>query len=795
MKASRIKLIILAFLFVIGLLNIDTVAQIQVGTIRGVVTDEKGDLLPGATVTLENPVSGFVRSVVTGNDGSFAFNHVPFNPYTLRVEMPGFDAVTQDVHVRSNIPVAADVRLKVAPIQQAITVTAEKELVESDSSVTHTDLDQNFFERALGAAPNRAIESIIATTPGWVPDDNGRLHVRGTESEILYVFDGMPITDRLDTTFASSLDPGAITSLEVITGNIPAEYGNRLGGVVNAKMRSGIDTPISGSFVFGAGSFKTGEVLYRVGGKLTDTFGFSLIGSVSQSHRFLDPPDPRNFNNRGGTAKLNSSIDWHPTPNDIVHFTLSGNGTKFRVPNRLEQEFQGQRQRQDLRDTSQTMFWQHIWSANTVTNFALYRRYYQAKLFCNELCTPIFAEANRHHTHYGSIASVSHHRSKHNAKVGAEFYATPVREFFSFFITDPDRVDVTPEAARFVPGNPFVFAGPEGGRKTGRQFAAYLQDSFSPFANLTIDAGLRYDRYKLLVFNHQFSPRIGAVYFIPRTRTAIRASYNRFFMPPQIENLLLAASPFAARLSPFAEQGGSAVIIPDKQNVYEVGFAQEIAKLFRLDIAYYWRRIRNFADRDQFLDTAIIFPISIARGDVEGLDVRLDFPEQKGVSGYISYSNSRALGIGPINGGLFLSKKIGEIRPGFVFPNDHDQRNTGAFGVTYQYRKSHPWWVTFSGHYDSGLPFDVDPEDLPRLLQSPGVDLVNLTRGRVRPRTLLNFSSGVEIMREENARVVAQLDIQNLTDKRFLYNFQSVFSGTHFGYPRLWSGKIKLYFR
>lgn len=787
-KFLRLHIIGLAAALILG--SSLAAGQIQRGTIRGKVIDDTGAVLAGATVSLINRISGLSRTAVSDDDGEFEFNNVPFNPYLLTVSFPGFRRFERDVHVHSNLPIEIEAKLSLAPLEEVVVVHAQGELVEEDSARTHVNLDESKIEKLPGAAPSAGLSSLIAAAPGWIIDDNQRLHIRGSEGHILYVVDGVPIIDRLDATFAGSIDPRSLNSMDIITGSIPAEFGNRLGAVINLQSKSGIDLPLSGSFAMGAGNFRSGEIGYSFGGRINERLGVFLSSSAAHSSRFLDPPEEGNFNNRGGTGKLNLRADFHPTRNDIIWFNLSVNGTNFRVPNRLEQELAGQRQRQELRDNSQSLAWQRILSMNTVSNLAVYRRHYRARLLPSEGDTPISAAQRRSHTNEGIIGSLTHHRSGHTIKAGFELFRTPVRERFSFEITDPDAVEVTEEAAKHVRGNPFVFSE----RRIGRQVSAYIQDTFSPFKHFTVEAGLRYDNYRLLVFDQEFSPRLGLAYFIPRTRSAVRFSFNRFFQPPQIENLLLAGSAAAARLSPFADQGGSAEIRPDKQWVYEVGFAQEVANLFKLDIAYFWKRIRNFADRDQFLETAVIFPISIARGRAEGLEVRVDMAEHKGFTGFISYSNAVARGIGPLNGGLFLSEEFEEIGPGVIFPNDHDQRNSVAFAATYRNSKS-GWWISLTGRFDSGLPFEFEEEEIEELMERPGADLVDFERRRVKPRTILNLSTGIDLFRKERVGLSWQFDIQNLTNKRFLYNFESVFGGTHFGPPRLWSGRLKLTFR
>src|SRR5579864_6483224 len=85
----------------------------QSGVVQGTVTDPSKAPVPGATVRLENVVAGHADEVKTGTDGSFRFANIPFNPYHVSVTAPGFNTATQDVDVRSSVPVTLDVGLTI----------------------------------------------------------------------------------------------------------------------------------------------------------------------------------------------------------------------------------------------------------------------------------------------------------------------------------------------------------------------------------------------------------------------------------------------------------------------------------------------------------------------------------------------------------------------------------------------------------------------------------------------------------------------------------------------------------
>src|SRR6266436_8700046 len=88
--------------------------SINSGTVTGVVTDPSGGVVHGARVLLRNPVTGYQQSVVSDDAGSYRINNIPQNNYQLTVTAPGFSAATQQVDIRSALPIAANISLKLA---------------------------------------------------------------------------------------------------------------------------------------------------------------------------------------------------------------------------------------------------------------------------------------------------------------------------------------------------------------------------------------------------------------------------------------------------------------------------------------------------------------------------------------------------------------------------------------------------------------------------------------------------------------------------------------------------------
>src|SRR5262245_19393575 len=191
---STTRILVLAFLS----MTISAQAQIQIGTIKGVVTDPSGAVVAAAKVLLTSPLTDERVEAVTDNAGSFVFNNVPFNRYALRVEARGFAPQARSVTVNSNLPLELAIGLSVAGTSEQVNVTSRENLVDPASASSATTLAANFIQRAPRANRGRQLQELIATAPGMATENNGLVHLRGVDDGILYVLDGVPIADRLD---------------------------------------------------------------------------------------------------------------------------------------------------------------------------------------------------------------------------------------------------------------------------------------------------------------------------------------------------------------------------------------------------------------------------------------------------------------------------------------------------------------------------------------------------------------------------------------------------------------------
>ncbi|HET6219998.1 MAG TPA: carboxypeptidase-like regulatory domain-containing protein, partial [Acidobacteriaceae bacterium] len=213
--------------------------QSNSGSISGVVTDPSGAVVPGATVTIENPVSGYLRTAKTDGAGRYQFSNLPFNPYHVAVTANGFGSMAQDADVRSNIPLNLNLALKLAGASTTVTVEGSQDLLENDPTF-HTDVDRGLFQKLPLESQSSSLSSLVTlSSPGVAADSNGLFHALGDHASNSFSVDGQPITDQQSKVFSNQLPSNSIQSLEVISGAPPAEYGGKTSLVIVATTRSG----------------------------------------------------------------------------------------------------------------------------------------------------------------------------------------------------------------------------------------------------------------------------------------------------------------------------------------------------------------------------------------------------------------------------------------------------------------------------------------------------------------------------------------------------------------------------
>jgi hypothetical protein len=777
------------------------------GSIRGKITDPNGLPVPGVAVGLRNDITGFKASATTGSDGTYEILNVPFNPYTLDVELSGFQPVHRSLEIHSSITRVVDITLELGQLSESVTVAIEKTAaqLETGSSSSHVDIDKSYISRAPAAVATRAMEELITATPGFAKDENGRFHFQGSHSQGQYVIDGQTISDQTGVSFSNSIDPGIAQSVEVVYGNMPAEYGDKVGTVVNMVTKSGLSNPWKADLYGGAARYSTYEGGLDVGGG-SRRFGLFASLTGSRSDRFLDPVNFDNLHNVGNTERGFVRLDYAaPDLSDLVRASALVGRTERDVTNTYEQAAAGQDQYVKSNDQNYNLGWTHVFGPRSTLDFNAYARTSHFQLFPSAEDTPVTASSDRTLDNYGVAPAFNWSAGIHELKIGGVYKRFPIHELFSFGITDPAFNDPAAEgynanlAAYDLSrgGSLFQFAG----GRSGNYYALYAQDDIR-WKGFTADVGLRYDHNDLPTTADALEPRIGLAYYVSATRTVLRGAYNRVLYTPLYENILLSTSAQAAALAPpdVIDSGllgnGELPVSVEKQSYYMLGAQQALGSTLRLDADVWWRRGTGAGDQDQFFNTGIVFPLSFEEGRFDGWDVRLDLAPTHGLRGFLSLGHVHAIYVPPPTGGLFLDRGAIDAVTGGPFLIDHDQK-LQAQGQLFWDAGTSGFWLGASVRYDSGLVTDASPGDLaddpndffaaPYVVVHSGTDL---DPNRIEARTVASFSLGFDFARH-GVPLALQADLLNAFDTRGLYNIQSVFGGTHVIPPRTFAVHLR----
>ena len=263
-----------------------------------------GALVSGADVTLDNSLTGSHNAATTEPTGGIHFQQCTLWLLHFARKGRGLPNLRSKRQVfAQTFRLLLNVKTEHCRVSESISVQTADALVQSDASGTQTTVDESFIRRTPGASGNRQLQKVIATTAGWRAENDGLLHVRGVDDGILYVIDGVPVTDRLDVVSGNAFDTETIRSLNVITGSIPAEFGGRSGAVVTIQSKSTMGDAVYRRlrcWRWQASARLSSTRPLGEGSDSKEKLGFLVNAFGNRSRRFLDPVDPGNFNNRGG---------------------------------------------------------------------------------------------------------------------------------------------------------------------------------------------------------------------------------------------------------------------------------------------------------------------------------------------------------------------------------------------------------------------------------------------------------------------------------------------------------------
>jgi outer membrane receptor for ferrienterochelin and colicins len=548
--------------------------------------------------------------------------------------------------------------------------------------------------RAIAAAPlgeNQSLSQMLLQAPDVVQDSFGQLHVRGDHNGLQYRLNGVILPEGISV-FSQSLSPRLISSLSLITGALPAEYGLRTAGVIDLSSSSGLLQPGGYVSVYG-GSFGTLQPAFEYGGS-SGSFSYYVTGDYKQSDVGIDSPD-------GSRDPLHDHTKQYHGFGYLEHILDSSNRLSlilgisdgaYQIPNQrglqpgLGLNVEGVTQflsnnldeNQNERTDYAIVSWQH--SSGPLNFESSVSLRYTSLHFTPDwlgdlLYNGIAQQAFKDDTAVGWQTDVAYKlSSSHTVRTGFYF-----QHDSSAGNTTSQVLPVDASGAQ-TSNVPLTIV--DNGTQPQTIESVYLQDEWQVLAPLTVNYGLRFDHYSAYSSGSQTSPRVNFVWQLSAA-TTVHGGYSRYFSPPPFE--LIAAT----TISKFAGTTAAPAITADtpafaeRANYYDLGVQQRLlSNSLTLGVDYFYKQAQHLVDEGQFGAPIILTPFNYRYGLIDGIE----FTGNYSVSNFSAYGN---LSFQAAHGKQWESAQFNFTPDDFAYVADHyihldhEGRVAASGGVSY----------------------------------------------------------------------------------------------------------------
>jgi hypothetical protein len=234
-------------------------------SLTGLVADQSGAAIPGATVAITNVDTNLSQTVKTDGVGTYLIRPLPPGNYSLSVDAPGFDHYAQKgIVLTANLSATQEIHLKVGTGKETVSVTADAELINTTSAELGTTVD----EHSITELPlnGRDPSSLVLLAPGTAnvinhggegiqsgfsfATETGASSNGGRQGSTYYMLDGVSNMDNYNDLTAPFPNADATQEFRVISNNFSAIYGFSPGAVVSIATKSGTNAFHGGAFWF-----------------------------------------------------------------------------------------------------------------------------------------------------------------------------------------------------------------------------------------------------------------------------------------------------------------------------------------------------------------------------------------------------------------------------------------------------------------------------------------------------------------------------------------------------------------
>jgi len=623
-------------------------------------------------------------------------------------------------------------------------------------------------EAAIGAAPggdNQLLNQVIMQAPDVAQDSFGQFHVRGEHNGLQYRLNGIILPEGISV-FGQSLDPRLISSLTLVTGALPAEYGLRTAGIIDLKTKSGVIDPGGAVSIYG-GSHGTVEPSFNYGGS-AGRLNFFVSGSFLRNDLGIESPDGSSDPIHDHTKQVHGFgyFEYILDEANRLSAVLSTSSGNFQIPNRAgltppltnadgtplavdgQTTYPSAALNENQRELNHfaVLSWQHSQGPFDVQTSATAR--YSSLSFTPDplgdvLFTGIAQDAYKQNVAYALQSDAAYKLGEMHTLRGGIFLQSDRSQSLT-------SSQVIPLGADGIQTSDVPITIIDDGAKTEWIESLYLQDEWKVIPSLTFNYGLRFDKFTAYTAAHQVSPRFNAVWQA-LDDTTVHVGYSRYLSPPPFE---LVGN---ETVSKFANTTNAPAVtladapLAEQANYYDIGVQQKITQGFTVGLDTYYKQSHNLIDEGQFGAPIILTPFNYTYGKQYGAEITANYT-QAGFNAYLNLAYQSAKGKNIDSAQFnFSADDLAYIASHYIHL-DHEQQFTASGGVSYLWNHT-----TFSADFleGSGLRADLvlpDGSSIPNGDHLPYYTQVNLGVNHI-----FHFS--------ESSTLTARFDIINALDK------------------------------
>jgi hypothetical protein len=314
---TRFGFVLLLAIALLAALATYGLAQEATAAVTGKISDPSGAAVVGATVSARDIDRGTVITTKTNENGTYNLPRLPIGHYDVRVEATGFQtAVRQPFELVLNQAAKIDIALTIGQVNTTVEVTGAAPVLQTQTTdvgsvmgadaISSLPLETRNYQQLALLVPGADTISPASFNTGLKTFNAARPQFNGNREQAnYYLLDGVENTEFVDNNVAYSPNIDALQELNVITNNPNAEFGQFLGGVINATLKSGTN---------------------QYHGTLFEYLRNDFFNANEWSNNFNGLPTPRQrWNEYGGTVG-------GPIKKDKLFFFTDYQGSRFDLP-------------------------------------------------------------------------------------------------------------------------------------------------------------------------------------------------------------------------------------------------------------------------------------------------------------------------------------------------------------------------------------------------------------------------------------------------------------------------------